>query len=572
MRQGSADLTVQVSPFGLIELSDEEFEVNGPRLNRYAQAWAFYLGNHWGYMRELGESRLTFNYARAMSDYMTNFCFSKGVTYKVPRQNEAVIPSVLNRVWTVDNKSKPLLWEIGQTGSVTGDAFVKVAYEDGWEDPSGGYHPGRVRILPLNPSFCFPEWHPHDRNRMIRFKLKYRFWGTSLDGTRSVFTYTELITDNMIEEYINDELIDSHPNPLGEIPIVHIPNLLVGSSPWGMPDIPGDFLSLNRQYNETATALADIINYHAEPVTIVVGAKAAQLEAGAKKVWSGFPKDAQVYNLEMASDASLVQGFLEMLKQTMHEMAGIPVSALGQAQAVSNTSGVALQIQYMPTMMRFEQKSTNYGAGLEKINYFCLKTLALKEPEVFVYDPSVSPEPKEGQLPILDRRDPITYRTEAKFQTPLPIDRLIKLNEIMSMMSLGLESKRGALKELGIENPDLKLEELIDELTIDLKDQGALDLLRTQIADAIALMTFTGGDAAAGAPGDASGGGDVVSAGGPQVNTAGGQSPAEGGGGGGTLPGTQVDPEQGELMDQLSVLANGTKLPQRRMADNDDDN
>lgn len=45
-RAASSDLTVSVSPLGLVELSDEEFEVHGPRLNRYAQNWAFYLGHH----------------------------------------------------------------------------------------------------------------------------------------------------------------------------------------------------------------------------------------------------------------------------------------------------------------------------------------------------------------------------------------------------------------------------------------------------------------------------------------------------------------------------------------------
>lgn len=28
---------MQISPLGLVELADEEFEVHGPRLNRYAQ-------------------------------------------------------------------------------------------------------------------------------------------------------------------------------------------------------------------------------------------------------------------------------------------------------------------------------------------------------------------------------------------------------------------------------------------------------------------------------------------------------------------------------------------------------
>lgn len=479
---------------------------------------------------------------------------------------------MLDRVWKVDNDAPTVLWELAQTGSVCGDVFCKVAYEDAWTDPAGNEHAGRVRILPLNPSFCFPEWHPHDRSRMLRFKLKYRFWGTTLEGTRQVFTYTELITDNWFEEYINDELITSVKNPLGEIPIVHIPNRLISSSPWGMPDI-ADVIPLNRQYNETATALADIINYHAAPTTVIVGAKASQLEKSARKVWAGLPEKAQVYNLEMASDATLAQAFLDRIKQAMHEMTGVPANALGEEQAVSNTSGVALQIQYQPMMMVFQQKTATYGKGLARINELVLKSLALKEPEVFAYDPTEGPPLKDGQLSLLDRRDPNTYRTLAKFASPLPIDRLIKINEIMSMMQLGLESKRGALKELGIENPDEKLLELTVELIQDAKDQGALDLLNAEIADVIMLTTISGGAAAADGTGASGPGGNVASAGGPSVNTATGPSatPTDNASAA-PLPGAGVKtPEQDELFNQLTTLAGGTKLPQRRMPNSNDE-
>ena len=100
-----------------------------------------------------------------------------------------------------------------------GDVFVKVAYEEPYVDPAGVPQSGKIRILPLNPAFCFPEFHPHDRTRLIRFKLKYKFWGTAQDGSRMVMTYVELMTEETIEEYINDELIDARPNPLGRIPI-----------------------------------------------------------------------------------------------------------------------------------------------------------------------------------------------------------------------------------------------------------------------------------------------------------------------------------------------------------------
>ena len=136
-------------------------------------------------------------------------------------------------MWEVHNAKQQILMEIGQLGSVSGDVFVKVAYEPPYVDPAGVPHEGRIRILPLNPAFCFPEFHPHDRTRMIRFKLKYKFWGTASDGTRQVMTYVELMTEDTIEEYINDELIDARPNPLGEIPIAYTPNIAVASSARG---------------------------------------------------------------------------------------------------------------------------------------------------------------------------------------------------------------------------------------------------------------------------------------------------------------------------------------------------
>ena len=489
-RAASSDLTISISPLGLVELADEEFEVHGPRLNRYSLNWAMYLGHHWSYRRQTGETQLALNYYRAFTDFVINFTFGKGVSFRSPKETEAIVPDLLERVWETDNNKATVLWEIGQQGSVSGDCFIKVAYEEGYKDPAGREHPGRVRILPLNSSFAFPEFHPHDRERLIRFKLKYRFWGTSLEGTRQVFTYTEILTDDIIEEYINDELIDSRPNPLGVIPVIHIPNVRISGSPWGLSDC-NDIININRAYNETATDIADIVNYHAAPVTVIIGAKASQLEKGANKVWGGLPKDARVENLEGgAQGLKGAMDFLAMHKKSMHEMVGVPETALGQAMPVSNTSGVALSIMFQPLMNRYHQKIVQYAHGLERINELVLLSLALKEPEVFTWDPVTKTTPlKPGQLAQLDFNDSITYRSIVHFPQPLPLDKLIAINEVQSMLSLGLESKEGALRILGEEFPAEKLTEIRQELLDDAKADGALKLLQTQIENDIMNLT-----------------------------------------------------------------------------------
>jgi hypothetical protein len=488
-RASSSDLTISISPLGLVELADEEFEVHGPRLNRYSLNWAMYLGHHWGYRREQGEMQISLNYYRAFLDYLSRFTFGNGVHFRSPKFTEAIVPDRLERVWEIDNDKQAILFEMAQTGGITGDCFVKVAYEEAWVDSIGRDHPGRVRILPLNSAFAFPEFHPHDRSRLLRFKQKYRFWGTSLEGTRQVFTYTEILTDDVIEEYINDELIDSRPNPLGQIPVVHIPNIPVSGSPWGLSDAH-DIISVNRSYNEISTDIADIINYHAAPVTVIVGAKASNLEKGAKKVWGGLPKDAQVFNLE--GGGAGIQGalqYLDRLKMSMHELMNIPETALGQAQPISNTSGVALSIQFQPLMNRWTQKIAQYGKGLERINQLIMLNLAVKEPETFIYNPDVDGPIKDGQATQLDPNDPITYVSYAHFPPPLPLDKLVLLNELSQKISMGLESKEGALRALGEEFPEEKLDEIRREMKEDAIADGALKLVQVQVQKQIMDMT-----------------------------------------------------------------------------------
>ena len=385
-RAAGSDLTIAVSPLGLVELADEEFEVHGPRLNRYAANWAWYLGHHWTHRREAGEPQLTINYVKAFADYLNNFVFGQGVQFRSPKETEGIIPALMKRVWEEDNDKATVLWEMGQHGGVSGDCFVKVAYEEPYVDTTGVVHNGRVRILPLNSAHCFPEHHSHDRGRMIRFKLKYRFWGTAPEGTRQVYTYVEIMTDELIEEYINDELISSRPNPLGRIPIVHIRNKPVANSPFGLSDV-GDIIPLNREYNEKATEVSDIVNYHSQPVTVITGAKASQLEKGARKVWGGLPKEARVFNLELGDNLNGPLEYMQTIKRSMHELACIPENALGQMQPISNTSGVALSITYMPLMSVRTIKVHQYSIGFQQINELVMRTLAIKEPQSMMWDP-----------------------------------------------------------------------------------------------------------------------------------------------------------------------------------------
>ncbi|MFE5853198.1 phage portal protein [Streptomyces sp. NPDC056500] len=386
--------------------------------------------------------------------------------------------------------------------------------------------------------------------------MKYKFWGTSLEGTRQVYTYTEIITDEHIEEYVNDELLDARENPLGTIPIVHIRNIEISGSPWGLSDIV-DLIPLNREYNEKCTEISDIVNYHAAPVTIITGAKASHLEKGARKIWAGLPKDANVFNLENGVDLNGPLAYLQLIKRAMHELTGVPETALGQAQAISNTSGVALSIQFFPLMQRYGLKQTTYTHGLRRINELVLRTLFLYEPECRVYDPTTQGIRVSDEQPlVIDPRDPQVYDTKVDWPPPLPVDVLVKLNEVQAKLALGLESKRGALRDLGETFPGEKMQEIFDERLTESKEDGALEYIKAQIAAAILRSTGLPPDGVESPPSthsasnSESGSTDVSS------------GPLPG------VPGVGQEKETDTILSELVTLSRGTKLAQRRNPEN----
>jgi hypothetical protein len=207
-------------------------------------------------------------------------------------------------------------------------------------------------------------------------------------------------------------------------------------------------------------------------------------------------------------------------------------------------------------MNRYHQKIIQYARGLERVNELILLSLAIKEPEMLVWNPEFNTPIKPGQLDRLDPNDPLMYLSYVIFPQPLPLDKLIALNEVQSMLSLGLESKEGALRSLGEEFPAEKLDEIRQELLDDAKADGALKLLQTQIEQEI--MQLTGG--MAGQPGaDMSAGGGAATAGGGGALQAAGMPPI--------MDGADIQAQQGEaaLRTSLVTEAYGTQLPRRRV-------
>lgn len=460
-------------------------------LKRIKEAWNFYEGYHWEGIDDLDTPQVTFNYCRPFVNKFVSFEFGKGFSIKTPPEldevgitvddtkveinldrnedgeidreelhedytiTEKTMSDFLSDVW-VDNKKDTLLTELGQTKSITGEAWVRVRFEspDEMNDPFEEYPKGRIRLVVTPTQFCFPQFDDHDKDKMTSFLLMYPIREVVETGllfkrqSETTVIYKEYWTDTEIVIYKGKEEIDRMENPYGFIPFVQIKNFPIAGRTRGCGDLD-DIIPLNVELNTKKSDVSEVIDYHSAPITLVYGAKIGNLEKGANKVWGGLPKDAKVENLGLQGDLTASSVYISDVKTSMCEIAGIPETVLGGASAISNTSGVALQYMNLPLIERTRIKRASTKDGLERVNKMIL-FIALQEGLI----------EKPENISMKD-----FLHNEVELPDTLPKDELIELQKIQQEMTLGLECRHGAMERLNRDNVVKKLAEIDKERT-----------------------------------------------------------------------------------------------------------
>lgn len=479
----SPTVTVALSDAFEVFFQDDLNRTHARRMSFYRQCWLYYLGKHWSYARDPGDPVITMNYVRKIVDLHNDFAFSKGFDVVIPDNPETSVDEkeerdfvriALEETWRKNNKS---LWclEAGQQGGITGDVFARVSWEmsDPLEDPYA-----RVDIIPSH--LVFPEFGGPfgvDRKKVTRaivitptyaerpqnargpFVKKDLGALTSVDMILKVEEWISAKIDpfgNILEPakiryYENKEFIKEVVNPLGEIPIVHIPNYPLTGEYYGMSDLV-DIMELNRELNEKATDISDIINYHASPQTVIYGAKLKDLEKGANRTWA-LPEGAKVENLELKGDLSAASAHWTMLKTAMMELSNTPEQIFGLQKSVTAPSGVALQMQYLPMIQKRDVKVQVYSMGIRLINRLMLKYLELADPEFGTKFSKL-----KGNK----------YRNEVVFPDPLPQDVRRNLEVSREKLALGLTTRCLELESMGYSRAEA--EKIIEEARDDLED------------------------------------------------------------------------------------------------------
>lgn len=348
-RGGGASIGDALSGVGPFDVSkqlfdDRQREMAINRLSRYRNNWKYYRGQHHDFPMQDGEIKPVHNFCRPVVDKATEFYVARGWKIQMPQGNE-LVADVINACLSY-NHHVALTHMLKQFSSVTGDGFlyvtVKTTDDDGKPLPKKEW---KVVMTVLNPSYCFPTFDVH--GNIERILIQYPTNSNVMNSE----LFSMIITRKSFQLFKNDTPLTAEmPNKFGMVNVIHFKNLPLAYSNFGTSDID-DVVPLNDSYNRTAFSIERIIRYHAEPTTIIQGAKASTLEKGANKVWSGIPTDGKVYNLEMMGNIDALTKYLEILEKRICDVSSTPKVVLdGSELPHSNTPGVTMEFMYKPLL------------------------------------------------------------------------------------------------------------------------------------------------------------------------------------------------------------------------------
>ena len=506
------------------------------RVAQYRWYW-----QHWHNLpkstRAFNSSKLLqINLVRAFIDRSVDFLVSKPFTALASEKSYSRFIAPVVEYINQKAGIRTAAVEIVTTGSVAGDSMVKAIWDDELQT-------SRFQIL--DPEKTFLEYETLNKNRtnlkraVIVWEGNYTFpdafdLAPHLSGTTQWVLHKEewtkesfkrgvefIVEDesdkNKKEKILNRSLInqifggvrpedksnqdniisfqiEEKKNTLGFIPIVHFRNQIVPLEIYGRSDL-ADVIALNSKLNEATNQYIDSVNYHGNPITIIKGAKVGNLRKGVNKIWSGLPKDASVDNLGGNDTFPAIKDLMDLIMDYSYISSSVPAISSGLSQNLSNATGVALQVQYLPLIGLTKRKQVTYGSGFsqgyemllriadKKLNLGLGKAVndfikfekkrqreeakELKEQE----QNGNAAERFENSVEAIKNQIKNTlprkkfYEVNIEWGDYLPKDTLVQLNELEREIDVGLESVRGAMVRRGVQDPEEKIREIANEKT-----------------------------------------------------------------------------------------------------------
>ena len=426
------------------------------RLAAYRTNLDFYQGSQWPTASR--HRQLVFNYARVSIDKVTSFLM-QGLNFACyPGEDSDELKArarsaeqLLRQVYE-ENNLQELDYETEIDAAVLGDGCYKVIWDTDEK---------RIRITAPDVSGIYAWWLGDDTSRVWRIASRYTltrdevgmlYSGVIASPSPSVIAsaakqsrgknqvaVTEVWTDKDFDLYLDNDLVESKPNPYGFIPFVIFPNLREPKKFWGTSDIPS-LVQPQRELNRALSQLSRILELSGNPIAVlenIASAEDIKVQPGA--LWA-IPEDAKAYLLDLLQGGGvrLHVDYIDLLYRALHDISETPRAAWGGGD--KELSGAALQIELGSLTQKVTRKRTTRTNAYHRRN-----ELIFKLTEKYLNESFEQINNRVIWGPIL----------------PQDIARQAQNEQLL--VQAGIHSRRTAMDEMGIQDPDEEFNRWLEE-------------------------------------------------------------------------------------------------------------
>ncbi len=410
------------------------------RLANYRANLDFYQGNHWP--TQSRHRQLVFNYAKVSIDKVTSFlmpglgfaCYPlKADSSQLTAARKA--EQLLHQVYEQNNLQQ-LDYETEIDTAILGDGCYKVIWDTGEK---------RIRITAPDVLGIFAWWLGDDTSRVWRVASRYSLtqdeiqllYDHAIEKKQAVIT--EVWTAKTFELFLDSDPIESKPNPYGFIPFVIFPNLREPKKFWGTSDIPS-LIQPQRELNRALSQLSRILELSGNPIAVlenIASAEDIKVQPGA--LWT-IPEDAKAYLLDLLQGGGvrLHVDYIDLLYRSLHDVSELPRAAWGGVE--KELSGSALRIELGSLIQKVVRKRTVRTNVYHQRNAMILRLSEKYMNENF-----------EG----------VNHRVVWGQILPQDVDRQAQTEQLL--VQAGVHSRRTAMDEMGIQDPDEEFNRWLEE-------------------------------------------------------------------------------------------------------------
>lgn len=410
------------------------------RFNRYRQNLDFYRGNQW---TERSRNRqLVFNYTRTAVDKITSYLM-QGMGFACQPADDSQsglqrarqAEQLLYRVYEENNLAE-MDYETEIDAAILGDGCYKVTWDT---------EERRVRITSPDVNGLYAWWVGDDLGRVWRVASRYQLsrdeiamlYGIRIPGKAALLT--EIWLKDRFQLYIASDIVEDKPNPYGFIPFVIFPNLREPKHFWGISDIP-QLTQAQRELNRALTQLSRILEVSGNPIAVLEGVESSEgikVQPGA--VWN-LPEESKAYLLDLLQGGGirLHIDYIDLVYRCLHDIGEAPRAAYGGLER--ELSGVALEVELQSLLHKVSRKRTIRSSAYAERNRM---VLALYK--------------KYSGCDLTGVSQRIIWGAV------LPQDRAREARNEQVLVQTGVHSRRTAMDEIGIRDPDVEFERWMEE-------------------------------------------------------------------------------------------------------------